>query len=394
MIRTVLGRYALFSLMGLEILLLPYFFQEQFYAEADFIKFTSFLAQFALLGAGTGYVVQYLKFERKNTEGFELAVGAYAVLVGVLAAFFVHWAVAISASLAILALAAESMVKVKEKYLLAMAFKPILSVVLVVLIPLVLYVGLGAEEYFLTAIVTALLIYAVLIALTLKISLLGRLARIKSTTRQVATNFVGLVKSGVIMNASTALVFLFFYTDRAIVRVNFNEDLADYSLAYSIMQLTVVAITTFSYVNIIDFGKAAEDAGELKNKVHGALKKCFLYYAIFGVLSIAFSFVAEKVYLYDKLFETTVIMVLLFGFASVLMTVNSVFLYLRKIHMLALFVAVALLVSLSLNYYVIDGESSGYYFLLLKTYGTYLILSFVTFFCVTRLLNDIKQSED
>lgn len=389
MLKTVAGRYVLFAVLGVEALTLPYFLPKEAYGEVEFLKFTGFLFQFALFGAGTGYVVRYLKTDPEGlaplTMGFLKWGCIHAILIGAGVLFVKSWTIAILSMLAIIAMILESMVKVRERYLLAMAFKPILSATLIAALPVVLIGGLPIEDYVVAAFAVATTLYGYI---CVRVGLRGRHDKaFRLTAGDPGINNYGRnISSGFLINASTAITFLFFYVDRTLVRDWFPDRLADYSLSYAIMQLTVVAITTFSYVNVVEFGKDHVEPGVLKAKVYKALKHCMAFYLVFGGASIAFAYGAESFYGYDSVFETTSLMVGLFGLANVLASLNAAHLYLGSIRMMALLAAVTFIISLAANTLIGPDLRDGYFILLGKTYGLYLVFAILSFLYIYRQL--------
>lgn len=381
-----MGRYLLFGVIAIESLALPYFLSKDIYGEVEFYKYSAFLAQFGLLGAGTGYVVGYLNGGRSSlTNIFIIGAIIQSILVGLMVGWFSgSWIIAILSVLAILALVFESIIKTREKYLLAMSFKPMLSVTILLLTPLIIFGDIKIQEYVLLAFVLATVMYIAIVSTKLKtkgfeITSICKPSLIKS--------YVENIKTGFVLNVSTALMFLFFFIDRAIVRDRFPELLGDYSLSFSIMQLTVVAITAFSYVNIVEFGKQAVGNGELKKYMIKSLKKCFLIYIVIGIASIIIAYAAEQFYQYGEVFETTLLMVVLFGFASTLSSLNAAHVYLGSVNIMTAIIFSTLIVSCILNLIIPLNTASGYYLLLSKTYGLYLLFSILSFIYICRRLH-------
>ena len=388
MLRTVIGRYLLFAVLGIEALLLPYFLSRDVYAEIEFYKFTALLVQFTLAGAGTGYVVSYLdKSTEKSNASRNLILGGFVhvVFVGVILFSFMPRTVVIISICAMLAILVESVVKVKERYLLALSFKPLLSFMLIVLIPVFLTKYISFDLYLFISFFCAITIYIVINSKDVgfhceNISLI-----------KIYKNYIGYIKKGFLMNITTAMMFVFFYIDRATIKTLFPDYLPDYSFSFSIMQMTIVAITTFSYVNIVEFGKENIESVSLYIKVLAALKKCFYFFLILGSASILFSYFAEDFYGYDMLFETTLLMVLFFGLSNVLLSINSLYLYLGCIKVLSIMMLLSLMVSILLNYLNPFEIISGYYILLVKTYTVFAIFSIVSFLFIMKKLRSASE---
>ena len=385
----------LFSILGIEALLLPYFLSKDVYGEVEFYKFSAFLAQFLLFGSGTGYVVRYLKspFQNRDIITFNFYFFAYfhALFAGIVIAWFSSWAIAILSFFTMLAMIFESTIKVKEKYLLAMSFKPLLSFMLICFLPLLLLFQWQLTNYLVSAYSLAIILYVVLGRRAQRIEK-RKGGKLSITSFFVAVNnYTKNIKSGFVMNASTAMMFGFFYIDRAIVRDKFPELLGDYSLSYSIMQLTIVAITTFSYVNLIEFGKEKTESSLFKKKLVVSFKKCSILFLIIGSCSIVFSYGAEQFYNYEQVFETTILMVVLFGISNVFSSLNSAHLYLGSVHIMTAMMLFTITASLTLNWYLPFKSINDYYILLGKTYGLYLLFSLFSGTYIFYKLHNIEK---
>ena len=129
----------------------------------------------------------------------------------------------------------------------------------------------------------------------------------------------------------------------------------------------------------MEFGKKQADKAQFKKVVYNSLARCFTFYIVIGLCSIAFAYGAEEFYKYDAVFETTLLMVGLFGFANVLGSLNAAHLYLGSINILSAIVLVTFSISISLNLVIPLETRYDYYFLLFKTYGLFLLFSIVSF---------------
>lgn len=390
MLRFLAWRYLLFGILGIEILLLPFFLPKEAYGEVEYLKFTSFLTQFLLVGAATGFIVRYLKESAEQREEltriFVLGSFIQASFVCLVLWLLGFGVVALLSFIAMMALVYESISKVHESYLLSMSFKPILSLAIVSLIPVFLASQLQVESYVLIGFFIAAVIYIGLIYYSVERNTEKKLGLKKLLLGSWIKNYTENIKSGFVVNISTAMIFLFFYVDRSVIRDKFPDYLGDYSLSFSIMQLTIVAITAFSYVNIVEFGKTQDDKAELKHKVLSSLRKCFLLFIVLGTVSAIFSYFASIFYGYDEVFKTTCLMLALFGLANVLSSLNAAHLYLGSVNKVAVLVASSFIVSVSLNYFIDYSSLDGYYMLLLKTYGIYFTYTLISFSYVAKKL--------
>lgn len=396
MLRTVLGRYALFGVLGVEALLLPYFLSEQVYGEIEYYKFTGFLLQFMLLGASTGYVTLFLKKtpapDQSTTRYFVTGAFLHIGLVSVVLFLLDYKLLALIGALTAFAMVVETLLKVRRQYLLAMSFKPILSVTVLASLPLVLHYELTATTLVLGAFLVATLVYTSLACLSVGRAVFSEVFQLPALKCFSGKAYFKNVREGILINASTAMTFLFFFTDRTMVRTHFNSSLADYSLSFSIAQLTMVAITTFSYVNIVEYGANTASHENLKQSIALSLKSVLQLYGAIGPITIGFSYFAESIYGYENVFETTLIMVSVLGLANVLNSISAAHLYLGGYRGLALLMAVSLGISVLLNSVVPLEGVWAYYLLLIKTYGLYLGFSAISALLVWYRLRRIEAS--
>ena len=368
----VLKRYLLFVILGIETLTLPLFLSKDLYGEIEFIKQTALLAQFGLLGAGTGYTVLYLNQKESiydhQTQPFVLIGLIHSLFIGGGLFLFFNTITALTAAVFCFALIIESALKVRQRYVIAMSFKPLLAIVTLSLLPLLVTKHIIFPTFVVASFSIAIIIFIAFAAPSIK--------GFNRLTLNFSIYKYGLfIKEGFIINSATALTFLLFYIDRMIIKTQFSQQLADYSLSFSITQIAIVAITTFSYVNIIEFGKQYDGPKQLKERITKSIFTTVKFYIPLGLISIIFSYFAEHIYGYDKVFETTTIMVTMFGIANVLISINSAHLYLGTVPTLATMVLSTLVISVTLNAFIPFGISQSYYLMIVKTYGIFLVFS-------------------
>ncbi|WP_343844260.1 hypothetical protein [Bowmanella denitrificans] len=378
--KLLLGRYIIFSLIGVETLVLPYFLNKGVYAQVEFLKFTFILFNFVALGAGTGYITDTINSSnRTDLNAMVLIVGGglYAFCVSAILLFLKLDVLAVLVWFSVLTILIESILKTREKYLAAMSFKPILAVTLIAGAVAFQVSDSSVSYYVLFSVALSFVLFAILAC-----SFLIDKGYIKSQLQKI--NFLAsikgfwfCVKAGVLMNSATAILFIMLYMDRLFIKNHFNDFLADYSLAFAITQLTMVAVTTFSYTNIVALGK--EGKNRLHSKVTEQMKKCFSLFVPLAIATLAFAYVAEKFYGYKYLFEICLIMVMLLGLANVFMSVNSVYIYLGKMKFLVILSLISCAISLLLYPLMLVAGIHGLYLVLIKTYSVFLILSIILY---------------
>lgn len=378
MLKIIISRYALFLIMGVEALLLPYFLPKELYGEIEFYRYTAFLFQFLLFGSGTGYVVRALNARSDSKEilkNFLVCGFVHSAFVAIMIALSYSFVLGLLAFLVMAAFVMESILKTQEYFLTAMLFKPLVSLLLIISLPVFYFLEASAIHYIMASFLLSFLIFFFLSnRVASKSFIFG--SSVVSFGNIFKLYFMN-IKQGFIMNVATAMTFVFFYYDRTVIRNNYPELLADYSFSFAITQLAVVAISTFAYVNIVDFGKAdiSNNYDELKLKIYKTLRWCFLLFIVLGSCTLVFIFVAEDFYGFDEAFRTTVIIMSFFGTASVALSVNSAHLYLKSINVMASFILGALIVSFALTNILPHNSVSDYYVLLIKSYSIYFVFS-------------------
>ncbi|WP_262694122.1 hypothetical protein [Kordiimonas aquimaris] len=399
MLRTVIGRYILYGILGIEALLLPYFLSAKVYGEIEYYKFTGFFLQFALFGAGTGYITLFLNKKAESdqliTRHFMTGAFVHIMLLSLLLFVLDYLFLAVIGAMTAFALVIESLLKVRKRYLLAMSYKPILSIAVVASLPWMLNSDLEADTIVSVAFLIATLAYASVAYLSLDRPNLAFFFRFSSLRKISISAYLENVRAGILINVSTAMIFLFFFIDRTMIRNHFNNSLADYSLSFSIAQLTMVAITTFSYVNIVEYGSNSDNHKRLKQSIKLSLVRVLWLYAVIGFVTLVFSYYAERIYGYERVFETTIIMVSILGLANVLNSISAAHLYLGGYKPLTLLMAVFFSISVFLNTLIPFENDWAYYILLIKTYGLYLGFSVISALLVwLRLLRtNVSPSE-
>ncbi|XHY19481.1 hypothetical protein ViNHUV68_01490 [Vibrio sp. NH-UV-68] len=368
----------LFAVVGAEALALPYILSEQSYVQFEFIKSTTFLFQFLLLGSCSGYLTISVS-EGDNSiksTNFLVLSTIYIILVAMLLFIFYEYYWSLLAIIAMSALVIETLFKSKEKYFLAMAFKPIFSIISMVVI--VSLSSWDVRSVFLFSITLSILTYSVIFSI--KEKFFTGLRRLNLEFRA----FLDCFSRGIPINLSALLLYLQFYLDRTFIIENYESSAASYSLAFSISQIVFVAINMFSYVNIVDFGKCLKFHPERLHKLLAdKLKSCFLFYALISLASlIVIGLFVEDFYGFSDLFKFSLVIIAVGGLVNVLISVSSLHTYLKTQRYNLIGLTFFILCSCLLNQFVfLEGEGTPLQ-LLLKSYFLLLCYSIVSIFIV------------
>lgn len=281
-VRAVLARYLLYVFIGIEVLLLPKLLDEQTYNTYEYFKNLVYLSPFLLLGIPSGYI--YVKYKEKydvfSSIFFSLLLLSI-VFVGGAVWYYIGEYVAIPVVLMIVYTLLEHYYKVKRKYVYAFSFKPLVSIMVLVLGYLIYqqYFRVGGELLALIVFISSFTIWLMFGLKALNFSLsIG-----KATLRNL-----GLVlRKGFPISAATALVAVLFFSDRYFIDKYFHDYLFTYSFAFNLSQLVIMALTTMSYVAVIDIGEKFEE--HTRSRLKASLMNALLVFVLLFVICLGAS---------------------------------------------------------------------------------------------------------
>lgn len=233
------------------------------------------LASILLLGVHSGYGFHYYKNDKKaNPNNF--------ILVGILHSFIVF--VLISLSLRndvfsfgivfyLISFFLEQILKINNKFNLAILYKPILSVLLI---------GYYASYFFYNSFVFSFRIDLNIIYLLafffFLIVVYNNLFKVK-LDRLDFKSYFQYFKTGFEPNLTTSFIAVFFFIDRFIIEKYFNDQLGLYSIAYNFSYISFLLATSVSYVTTIKFGERIGSNEELSIYVKRLIKLTIYFLA-------------------------------------------------------------------------------------------------------------------
>ena len=343
------GRYLLYALLAIEVLALPYLLSPLAYSELEYYKNIVTLTPFLFFGVATGYVVSAVKHDKwLNKELY--AAGAFLTIPILIIALLIgeNFYLAISMFIFVIAMIVEVRNKSHSNFLVAMAYKPILAVWLII-------ISFLSSKYFkVDANATTLLVlgtvFALLTYLIISFFVLPKSKELKGQKFAFA-NLVLMFREGVMVNISTLLLAFVLFLDRHLIKEFFVEELPSYSFAFNVAQFVILGLTTFTYVNQVQLGKEFKKSREAFHaKIVGQLKKAAIFLLVSVVALIPIAYVVEAVYEYERFAEYCITIALFFGTAHVLMSVNSALVYLDKFYLVTLLLLVVLAFNLGVDY--------------------------------------------
>jgi len=311
----IIARYFMYSLIALEVLLLPKILPIEVYTEIEYYKFILYFMPFLLFGANSGFV--YFKYN-DDEDYFTslLAIGTiYFTFISMgLYIYTDSLLFAISTLVIALFMIVEQRVKTEKEFMLAMSIKPIISLALIILSTMYFY-------NIISTVSVSFLYYSIILAFTIWVSIV--LYKLKDTIivdKVVKIKyFFKLIQKGFLISVGTLLLMTLFFTDRYFTKEFYPEYLASYSFSYNLIQFIVLALATIAYTNTVSIGES------IKSIDIGFIKKQLLFaYKVFFILLISFSiFIYVLSFYYD--FISFVAISLIMGlFIGNFFTINSI----------------------------------------------------------------------
>lgn len=253
----IIGRYLMYGFMGAEVLLLPLLLPEKAdYGDLEYFKSLITMVPLLLMGFHSGYLRTL--YTEKLDLSRELLVGGALLLVPIalMSAVFFENAVLWFACMASgMALFLEKIYQKDGKFLLALMYKPLISVLNITLAVVTFRVLLHGAPTSILSLVSWSYIAAFLL---FSIPIIGRRKIVVVVWSRLWMGIRKLVSNGFWLNFGTMSAAIFLFLDRTYLRLADPEALADYSFAFNISQILFVFFTSLSYINEVKLGETVE----------------------------------------------------------------------------------------------------------------------------------------
>ncbi|OCQ20174.1 hypothetical protein A7985_17225 [Pseudoalteromonas luteoviolacea] len=319
--KTIISRYALYSLIAIEVLLMPYLVSSEFYIELEYYKFIVFFFPFVLVGAQSGFL--YYNYTEKQDKFITL------LLFGAIHALFCslvfynysgQFLYSVSAFLMVMMVIIEQRVQVARHFTLALMVKPLISIFLIGFASLsYFYPSLGFEKIiFIGAFLSTFIIWSSAAFFSL---------RDKLNFREVGTlkDYTNLIKKGFFINVSTLLLMGMFFLDREIIKEYHPDFIGTYSFSFNISQFVILALTTIGYVNTVNLGESVANIDF--DKIFKNLLFTYKIYFVLVVLFLIFISILDKFYEFPDLMLIAMIQVAFVGNFFSINSISAVALY-------------------------------------------------------------------
>lgn len=369
----IFQRYLIFGVIGVETLLVPMMLEPSFYGELEYIRNLVFLSQFAFLGACSGYITVFFKYNIDLLADLKFMTIFCGLMVSFIAFLLGNnILIGLSCIAIVAAFYLETMAKVNKKYLVAIIYKPLFSMFLVVLAFILWATNFELKNPVYIVIMCAFFSLFSYFAVTKYVGI-NRLSLFGARVNK--ENIMKLVKEGFVVNIATALIVLNLFADRTWIKNYYPEQLPDYSFAINVSQFVILAITTFSYINQVELGEVFNKQGV--NGLVDALKKKlffgFLVYVVLVILYIPFIYVLSYFVSFNQFFQFAAITGILFGLSQLLFSINIALAYISKFKIVVLLCFGFLLLNVFIDYFIVHFSFSVIW-LLMSTYMGFLLV--------------------
>lgn len=384
MYRLLVYRYFIFGIMGLETLITPMLLEREIYGNMEYVRGLVFLCQFAFLGACTGYITIVFKHGMNLTGELKAITLLCCIVIFVASLLFLndYW-VGLGCIAVILSFYIETLAKVEQRYTLSMLYKPLFSTCVVLLALMIWLDALDIDTPSVIVAVCAIMSFFGFLLVS-KLSNVGGV-----NILGVRLSYKGcslLIKEGILVNASTALIAITLFSDRSWIKYFYPDQLPSYSLAMNLSQFVLLAITMFSFVNQVELGKVYQEEGidallcELKNKMIFSGK----VYSVLIVLFVPFLYGVSIVMPFQNVFIFALVTGVFYGAAQVLFSVNISLVYVSKYGAVTALLLVSLMVNLMMDYIVIS-LGLGVVYVLLTSYLCFIFVGILVFCYLVKL---------
>lgn len=350
--KVIILRYALYLIIGIEVLLLPKLIPVETYTTLEYYKSLSFLFPFVLLGAGNGYL--FSKYSLK--KDLYLVLLNQGLLLGLVVSigfgvYYQSFVIPILFSVTLLFTIMEQKIKTDKNFILSFLFKPLISICLLIFGSLAFFIKVDFSWSF-------ILLSSFLISLFVWI-LVGRVNsnilqfRLK-LSRTYLKNYIHMVKKGFFATLGTLIISLFLFSDRYFTLHYYKEFLPTYSFGFNISQIVILALTTLSYISTIVIGENLQEM--TRNNLRKSLVKSLLIFGGLLILLVCFVFVIQSFYEFEHILYVTLILAFFKGLFYAVSIISPIILYKGYQRKITIYLALLFLINVAGCYFISTQE--------------------------------------
>ncbi|CAL2105879.1 conserved membrane hypothetical protein [Tenacibaculum sp. 190524A02b] len=274
----IVVRILSFLIIGFETFFGPKIIGIDAYGIIEYEKQVISLSAIFLLGLHTGYSVQFYKSEKEQGFGPFLFFGFMHILAVFLIYSFVTKTFSFGIMFFLFSILIEQILKIKNKFNLAILFKPLFSILLVAYY---LYYYVSSNNI-ISFIFDLNLIYSLAFIVFILIVLSHLLFKDKDKLKLDFKTYKQYLKEGFQPNLTSSLILVFFFIDRFLIEKYYGNFLGVYSVAYNFAVISFLVASSVGYVTTIKIGEKLNEFKELKKIVSKLINYSYLY--IFFVL--------------------------------------------------------------------------------------------------------------
>ncbi|TAF31907.1 MAG: hypothetical protein EAZ67_10980 [Cytophagales bacterium] len=291
-IKPLIGRYLLYGVGLLDVLLLPKLLPPLVYGEFEYIKNLIFLFPNALLGIYSGYI--YIKYVKQiDTFDTIARIGVIHTIVLSLIVGLVMNNLFIIIPLVIINLYTliEQKLKVEKYFITIFSYKPLLSVAIVLLASgIIRPKEYNANQLIFGSFALSFGVWMLLVRQT-KVKIMPRMDPV---TQYEIKKYIYIIKKIISSVLVSTILSLFFFSERYFVEKYYAEGIGVYSFGYNLCQVMIVLINSLAYISTVQWGEQVHEL--IYSKVLRSLQRVLLGYSILFVLFIILVFLISPFY--------------------------------------------------------------------------------------------------
>lgn len=350
MIKLMFFRYFTNGFIALEILILPLIIESNNFGNFEYLKSAVLLSPYALLGSFSGYV--YLKYNSNIDYYGELFLGAFfsslvvaTLYVGLTGNFFLFIPILFCS----LSFVVEKKLQTSNHFFISIIFRPLLSIFTLILC-FINYKFRYFESYDFILFISyflSFILWGVITRLNQKISILPDTFHFNFERFKI---YLSLIREGFLINISTILIALFFFSSRYFIKAFYIESLSSYSLAFNISQFVFIGVNILGYVSMVKIGENIKTI--LLNDLLENLKRALLLFFVIETVAIVLLFLYLKIVTnYEDVTYFFISSSVFVGIFYAISTISPILQYKNKLNQSTIFLFGILVIDSIISYY-------------------------------------------
>ena len=266
-----------FLIIGFETFFGPKIIGLENFAVVEYEKQLINLSAILLFGLHTGYGISYFKSNKKNKSTSFLLSGLFYILI----LFGIYSVISQTFSFGIivflLSIMMEQLLKIKNKFNLAILFKPLFSILLVTYYSYYYFFSENLMDFAFDVNLIYLMAFILFVVFTYKY--------LNLDYKEIHLNlkeFKEYLKNGFQPNLSTSLIITIFFLDRFLIEKYYESSLGVYSIAYNFSLISFLIASSLAYITSIKIGEKLKEPEQLKKMINRLMKVSYVYILVVG----------------------------------------------------------------------------------------------------------------